>query len=95
MAGSSARPGPTPALAAVLSVALIVIPWGEREAIVYEVAAGLLGIGLVLWVITWLVNRGGRARKTGFRDIEHLEDRDSAVPSPGPRVRGVLGPDVG
>ncbi len=69
-------PGPTPALAAVLSVALIVIPWGEREAIVYEVAAGLLGIGLVLWVITWLVNRGGRAKKTGFRDIEHLEDRD-------------------
>jgi basic amino acid/polyamine antiporter, APA family len=67
-------PGPTPALAAVLCLALIFVPWGEREAIVYEVAAGLIGIGLVLWVITWLVNRGGRAKKTGFRDIEHMED---------------------
>jgi basic amino acid/polyamine antiporter, APA family len=28
----------------------------------------------VLWLLTWLTNRGVRAKKTGFRDIEHLED---------------------
>ncbi|QBX54061.1 APC family permease [Nocardioides seonyuensis] len=65
-------PGPTPALAALLSVALIVIPWGEREAIVYKVAGGMLALGVVLWALTWLTNRGVRAKKTGFRDIEHL-----------------------
>jgi basic amino acid/polyamine antiporter, APA family len=67
-------PGPTPALAALLSVLLIVIPWGEREAIVYKIAGGMLAIGIVLWAFTWLTNRGVRAKKTGFRDIEHMED---------------------
>ena len=38
----------------------------------YKIAGGLLGIGVVLWAITWLINRGGRAKKTGFRDIDHL-----------------------
>ena len=28
--------------------------------------------------LTWLTNRGVRAKKTGFRDIEHLEDRRSS-----------------
>ena len=31
-------------------------------------------VGLVLWVLTWLTNRGVRAQRTGFRDIEHMED---------------------
>ena len=65
-------PGPTPLLAAVLAVALIVIPWNERDPLQYKIAATLLGIGVVLWAITWLVNRGARAQKTGFRDIDHL-----------------------
>jgi APA family basic amino acid/polyamine antiporter len=65
-------PGPTPVLAALLSLALIIIPWGEREDIVYRIAAGMLGIGIVLWALTWLTNRGVRAKKTGFRDIDHL-----------------------
>ena len=67
-------PGPTPIVAAVLSVALIVIPWGERDPLVYKVAAGMLGVGIVLWALTWLTNRGVRAKKTGFRDVEHMED---------------------
>ena len=33
----------------------------------------LLLIGVVLWAITWLTNRGIRAKKTGFRDIDHLD----------------------
>jgi hypothetical protein len=39
----------------------------------YKIAGGLLAIGVGLWVVTWMINRGGRAKKTGFRDIEHLE----------------------
>jgi amino acid transporter len=51
-------------------------PWArDREAWVqYRIAGGLLAIGVVLWLLTWLTNRGVRAKKTGFRDIEHLED---------------------
>jgi APA family basic amino acid/polyamine antiporter len=51
-------------------------PWArDREDWVqYEVAGGLLAVGIVLWVLTWMTNRGIRAKKTGFRDIEHMED---------------------
>ena len=51
-------------------------PWArDREDwIQYQVAGGLLAVGIVLWVLTWLTNRGIRAQKTGFRDIEHMED---------------------
>ena len=41
--------------------------------IVYQIAGGLLAIGVVLWALTWFTNRGIRAKTTGFRDIEHLE----------------------
>jgi len=54
--------------------ASLVGPGVDRDAIIYEIAAGLLAIGVVLWAITWLTNRGIRAKKTGFRDIEHMED---------------------
>ena len=66
-------PGVTPAIAAVACLFLIG-PWVDRDAIIYQIAAGLLVIGVVLWAITWLTNRGIRAKSTGFRDIEHLEE---------------------
>jgi amino acid transporter len=66
-------PGPTPLLAAVLC-AFLIGPWADRDAIVYELAGGLLAIGVVLWALTWLANRGLRAKKTGFRDIDHLQE---------------------
>ena len=46
----------------------------SRTAIQYRIAGGLLGIGVVLWAFTWLTNRGVRAKKTGFRDIEQLDE---------------------
>ncbi|WP_395694743.1 APC family permease [Nocardioides sp.] len=51
-------------------------PWArDREDwIQYQVAGGLLLLGIVLWACTWLTNRAVRAKKTGFRDIEHLDD---------------------
>jgi basic amino acid/polyamine antiporter, APA family len=66
-------PGLTPALGALLC-AFLIGPWADREGVVSEIAAGLLVIGVVLWVITWFTNRAVRAKKTGFRDIEHMED---------------------
>jgi amino acid transporter len=66
-------PGPTPVVAALLCLYLAG-PWVDRDGIVYQIAGGLLLIGIVLWVLTWLTNRGVRAKKTGFRDIEHMED---------------------
>ncbi|MCD6638988.1 MAG: amino acid permease, partial [Nocardioides sp.] len=67
-------PGPTPVLGAVLSIALIVIPWGERDPLVYKVAGGMIALGVALWALNWMVNRAFFAKKTGFRDIEHMED---------------------
>ncbi len=50
-------------------------PWARLEAdmVQYKIAAGLRAIGVVLWALTWMTNRGVRAKKTGFRDIDHLE----------------------
>jgi APA family basic amino acid/polyamine antiporter len=66
-------PGYTPALAAVLCL-FLVGPWVDRDVLIYQIAGWLLLIGVGLWVITWLINRGSRAKKTGFRDIDHMED---------------------
>jgi amino acid transporter len=66
-------PGWTPAVAAVLC-AFLVGPWVDRAAIIYQIAGALMVLGVVLWAITWATNRGVRAKKTGFRDIEHMED---------------------
>ncbi|GEP37087.1 amino acid permease [Nocardioides psychrotolerans] len=51
-------------------------PWARDrdDWIQYQVAGGLVLLGIVLWAATWATNRGVRAKKTGFRDIEHLED---------------------
>ncbi|QBR94224.1 APC family permease [Nocardioides euryhalodurans] len=51
-------------------------PWArDPEAwIQYRIAAILLAIGVALWLLTWFTNRGVRAKRTGFRDIEHMED---------------------
>jgi basic amino acid/polyamine antiporter, APA family len=70
--GSFRSPGITPAIAALLS-AFLVGPWVDRDTLIYQIAGVLMLIGVVLWAITWATNRGIRAQKTGFRDIDHLE----------------------
>ncbi len=59
-----------------LCCAYLLGPWARLEAdmVQYKIAAGLLAVGIVLWALTWLTNRGVRAKKTGFRDIDHMED---------------------
>ena len=67
-------PGPTPILAGALCIFLIIPQVSDRDILEYKIAASLVGIGIVLWVLTWLTNRGVRAKKTGFRDVDHMED---------------------
>lgn len=59
-----------------LACAFLAGPWArsDEQQEQYQIAGGLLAVGVVLWVLTWLTNRGVRAKKTGFRDIEHMED---------------------
>jgi basic amino acid/polyamine antiporter, APA family len=71
--GHFTAPTILPVLGALLC-AFMTGPWArdpEQQA-QYKVAAWLLGVGIVLWLLTWLVNRGARAKKTGFRDPEQL-----------------------
>ncbi len=65
-------PGVTPAVAAILC-AFLVGPWADRDTLIYQIAGILMLIGVALWALTWATNRGVRAKKTGFRDIDHLE----------------------
>ncbi|MGA8211745.1 MAG: APC family permease [Nocardioidaceae bacterium] len=57
-----------------LSCAFLVGPWArsEEQQQQYLIAGGLLMVGLVLWLATWLWNRGVRAKPTGFRDVDSL-----------------------
>ena len=50
-------------------------PWARdpEDWIQYRIAGGLLAIGIVLWALTWATNRGVRAKKTGFRDPDHID----------------------
>ena len=57
-----------------LSCAYLAGPWArsDEQQEQYVIAGGLLVVGIVLWLGTWLWNRGVRAKKTGFRDVDSL-----------------------
>jgi amino acid transporter len=57
-----------------LACAFLAGPWArsDEQQEQYQIAGIMIAIGVVLWALTWLTNRGIRAKKTGFRDIEHL-----------------------
>ena len=59
-----------------ITCAFLAGPWARSEEQMpqYTIAAGLLAVGLVLWALTWMANRGLYAKRTGFRDIDHMED---------------------
>ncbi len=63
-----------PVLGALLC-AFMTGPWArdEEQMKQYEIAGWLLVVGIVLWLITWFLNRGVRAKKTGFRNVEDLK----------------------
>ena len=57
------------------SCLFLVGPWARSsdQQEQYVIAGVLLGVGVVLWAITWLVNRGARGARTGFGEPESLE----------------------
>ncbi len=65
-----------PILGAVFC-AYLVGPWTGRATVQYPIAGILIGIGIVLWFVTWLINRAVYSRKTYVKDVEDLDtDRD-------------------
>ena len=71
-------PTALPVIGALLC-AFLAGPWArsEEQQGQYPIAGGLLLLGVVLWALTWVVNRAVFGKKTFMRDPEHLE-RDGA-----------------
>ena len=69
--GHFRSPGPTPAIAALLC-AFLIGPWVDRDALIYQIAGGLMLIGIVLWAITYFINRSQNPPAGQIRDPEHL-----------------------
>lgn len=63
-----------PIVAAVTS-AFLVGPWARspEQQQQYVIAGGLLVLGIVLWAITWFINRAIYAKRTFMRDPEHID----------------------
>ena len=61
----------------------LVLPFSGRPSEHYRIGGGLPAPGVVLWALTWMANRGLRAKKTYFRDTDDL----GAV---GPSTRGAV-----
>ncbi len=65
-------PGPMPAVGAVLCLYLAG-PWVDRDGIVYEIAGGLMAIGVVLWFVTWAINKATGQDGSKFEDVSKLD----------------------
>lgn len=63
-----------PPIAALLCIYLAG-PWVDRDGIVYEIAGGLMVIGVILWAVTWLINKFANKEDEPphFQDIEHMD----------------------
>ncbi len=68
-----------PVLGAV-SCAYMVGPWTGRATVQYQIAGWVLGIGVVLWAVTWFLNRALYARPTRIKDPHDLQDSDELRP---------------
>ena len=70
--GGFKAPTVVPVLGAVACLYLLG-PWARLEAdmIQYKIAGGLLALGVVLWVVTYFVNRATGTTST-FDDVDHL-----------------------
>ncbi|GAA4108429.1 APC family permease [Nocardioides fonticola] len=66
--------GPIPVVGALLC-AFLLGPWARLEAdyVQYRIAAGLLAIGVVLWALTWALNRRSGEGDSRFEDVGALE----------------------
>lgn len=65
-------PSYLPVIGAICCAALVIPAISGRPTEHYRIAGGLLALGVVLWALTWLANRGLRAKKTYFRDTDDI-----------------------
>lgn len=57
----------------LFSCSFLVGPWARLDELIqYQIAVALIGIGVVLWAITWLWNRSVKGASTKFRNPEEL-----------------------
>ncbi|WP_028850248.1 APC family permease [Thermocrispum municipale] len=56
-----------------LACAFLVGPWTERNPDEYLVAAGMIGLGIVLWALTWLFDPQSRGAQASAFDDEEEE----------------------
>ncbi len=70
--GAFTAPTWTPVVAAVACLYLAG-PWArtDEQMVQYKVAGAMIAVGLVLWVITFAINKS-RHQATDFEDIDHL-----------------------
>jgi amino acid transporter len=64
-------PGPLPWFGAALCLYLAG-PWVDRDPIVYEIAGGLMAVGVILWVVTFAVNKITGQGDSDFEDVGSL-----------------------
>jgi APA family basic amino acid/polyamine antiporter len=67
-------PGVTPAVGAVACL-FLVGPWARDrdDWIQYQIAGGLLALGVVLWLVTWALNRATGQGNGTFEDVGKLD----------------------
>lgn len=75
-------PGKLPILAALLC-AFLAGPWVGRDVIQYQIAGGLMAIGVVLWFVTWLINKRTNTREGEPVGIQNIGKDDQVPPPPG------------
>jgi amino acid transporter len=58
-----------------ITCAFLVGPWArsEEQQEQYVIAGGMLVLGVILWAVTWFLNRALYAKKTYIRDPEHID----------------------
>ena len=73
--GHFVTPTVLPFLGAITS-AFLIGPWARspEQQQQYVIAGGLLVLGIVLWVLTWVINRAIYGKRTFLRDPEHLQE---------------------
>ncbi|MGO1310915.1 MAG: APC family permease, partial [Brevibacterium aurantiacum] len=57
----------------VFTCLFLVGPWARLDDLIqYQIAVALIGIGVVLWAVTWFWNRSVKGASTKFRNPEEL-----------------------
>lgn len=61
-----------------IACAFFVGPWTGRDPLTYQIAGWLLGIGFILWILTWITNRL-LGQRTAITDPDALSEREGGV----------------